>query len=365
MADSTKVGLIGAGNIAPAYIKWSRIFEDIEVVACADLDMSKAAAIADEYDIRAMSVDELLAEDDIEIVVNLTIPAVHGQVSEQILNAGKHVYSEKPLGVRGEEGKRILDLAAEKSLRVGCAPDTFLGGGLQTCIKLIDDGAIGTPIGALAFMLSHGPESWHPNPDFFYKPGGGPMFDMGPYYITALVSMLGPIAEVSAKARASFDKRIATSEALMGHEIEVEVPTHYSGTLSFASGAIGTMVVSFDVWQANVPRIEIFGSEGTISVPDPNRFDGPVRIWTAEDKEWKDVPLTHAHEVGRSIGIADMAKAIRAGRPHRASGDLAYHALEVMESYGKSSDSGQAVKLSSAPERPAPLAPGLPAGQID
>lgn len=365
MAETVKVGIIGTGNIAPAYLYGCSKFPIVEVVACADIDMSKAAALADEHDLRAMSVEEMLADDEVQIVINLTIPRVHADVSMQVIEAGKHVHSEKPLGVEREEGKRILEAAKAKGVRVGCAPDTFLGGGLQTCRKLIDDGAIGEPIGATAFMTSHGPESWHPNPDFFYKFGAGPMFDMGPYYLTALVHLLGPVKRVSASTRASFPERTATSEALMGHKIAVEVPTHYSGSLDFASGPIGTMVMSFDVWKANLPRIEIYGSEGTLSVPDPNTFGGPVQVWKSGGSEWQDIELTHTADVQRGIGVADMAYAIQSGREHRASGDLAYHVLDLMQTFGESSDAGQAITIDTDLQRPSAIPTGLAEGTLD
>ncbi len=365
MVDKVKVGLMGVGNIAPQYIKWSRTFDILDVVACADLDPTRAKSFAEENDLRGLTVDEMLADPEIELIINLTVPLVHADVSTRILQAGKHVHSEKPLGVTRAEGASLLALAEQKGLLVGCAPDTFLGGGLQTCRKLIDDGAIGEPIGASAFFMGHGPESWHPNPDFFYKFGAGPMFDVGPYYVTALVHLLGPIKSVSAATRISFPKRIATSPALNGHEIEVEVPTHYSGSLNFVSGPIGTMIASFDVWKSAVPRIEIYGSEGTLNVPDPNIFAGPVNLWTTETKEWQEVPLTHSAEVGRGIGAADLAYAIRTGRPARASGALAQHVVDVMQSFTESSDQGQTIIIGSTVEQPAPLPLNLPAGQLD
>lgn len=365
MVDKVKVGLMGVGNIAPQYIKWSKTFDILDVVACADIDVARAKEFAAKNDLQGMSVDEMLADPDIELVINLTVPLVHAEVSTKILQAGKHVHSEKPLGVTRAEGEALLALAEEKGLLVGCAPDTFLGGGLQTCRKLIDEGAIGEVIGASAFFMGHGPEAWHPNPDFFYKFGAGPMFDLGPYYVTALVHLLGPIKSVSSSARISFPKRIATSPALMGHEIEVEVPTHYSGSVNFESGAIGTMIISFDVWKSDLPRIEIYGSEGTLSVPDPNTFGGPVRLWTTETKEWQEVPLAHSEEVGRGIGTADLAYAIRTGRPARASGALALHVLDVMQTFGESSDQGKTVILSTTVKQPAPLPLNLPVGQLD
>lgn len=365
MADRTKIGIIGCGNILGQYVKGCRYFRNLEVIACADLDHNKAVAAAEQYQMRAVSVDELLADPQIEIVINLTVPKVHAEVDLAIIRAGKHVYAEKPLGVERAEGKKILDAAKAAGVRVGSAPDTFLGGGLQTCRKLIDDGWIGQPVAATAFMMGHGPEAWHPNPDFFYQFGGGPMFDMGPYYLTALIHLLGPIKRIAGSARISFPERIATSEALYGHRIPVEIPTHVTGTVDFASGAVATLIMSFDIWAHNLPRIEIYGSEGTISVPDPNTFKGPVKVWATKDREWREVPLTHSDKVGRGIGVADMDCAIRSGRLHRASGALAYHVLDAMQSFGEASATSKAVELQSTVEQPAPLPIGLMEGTLD
>jgi len=252
-------------------------------------------------------------------------------------------------------------LAREKGLRVGSAPDTFLGGGLQTCRKLIDDGAIGEPVAAVAFMTGHGPEGWHPDPEFFYKPGAGPMFDMGPYYLTALVSLLGPITRVTGSTRISFPERTIGSGPKHGQKIVVETPTHVAGVLDFAGGAVATIITSFDVWAANLPRIEIYGSEGSLSVPDPNTFGGPVRIRLARDKEWRDVPLTHVYtENCRGLGVAEMAQAIRTGRPHRASGELAFHVLDAMAAFEEASTSGRHVVITSGPPRVEALPAGWP-----
>ncbi len=247
-------------------------------------------------------------------------------------------------------------MAEANGLRVGGAPDTFLGAGLQTCRQLIDEGRIGTPVGATAFMLGHGPEAWHPDPEFFYKAGGGPMFDMGPYYLTALTALLGPMARLTGSARVSFPERTIGSGAKQGQAIAVDVPTHVSGIIDFAAGAVATVITSFDVWGHELPRIEIYGTEGSLSVPDPNTFGGPVRVRHSADKEWQDVPLTHGYaENSRGIGVADMAYAIREGRPHRASGRLAYHVLEAMHGFHDASEQGKHYTMASTVERPAPL----------
>ncbi len=366
MATKAKVGIIGCGNIFPAYIKGSSKFDILDVVACADQIPERAEARANEFNIpKALTVEQMLNDSDIDVVINLTIPVAHSDVSLAAIEAGKHIYSEKPLALTREAGKAIVSSAKAQGVRVGCAPDTFLGGGLQTCRKLIDDGVIGEPVAATAFMLSHGVEAWHPNPDFYYKVGGGPMFDMGPYYLTALVHLLGPIRRVTGSTRISFPERIATTEALNGHRIDVEVPTHVTGVLDFSSGAIATMITSFDVWAHNLPRIEIYGSKGTLSVPDPNTFLGPVKVKLGGETEWREIPLTHSDEVGRGIGVADMAYGFIYNRLHRASGELAYHVLDVMHAFHDSSDSGQHVVIESTCAQPAPLPVGLALGELD
>jgi predicted dehydrogenase len=250
-------------------------------------------------------------------------------------------------------------------VRVGCAPDTFLGGGIQTCRKLIDDGWIGQPIAATAFFSCRGHERWHPDPEFYYQRGGGPMLDMGPYYLTALVNLMGPVRKVSGMTRKTFPTRTITSEGKFGKIIDVEVTTHVAGTLEFASGAIGTILMSFDVWNAHLPRIEVHGAEGSLSVPDPNTFGGDIAINRAWAKDWSPIPHTHSTEVGRGIGLADMAAGIAAGRPHRASGELAFHVLDVMCAFDEASQSGRSVEITSTCDRPAALPTGLRVGQLD
>ena len=309
--NKVKVGIIGCGNISRQYCEGMGIFPILEIAACADIEIDRAKERAEEYNIpKACSPDELLADPEIQIVVNLTIPAAHAEVNTAALNAGKHAYCEKPFSIYREDGQKVLALAKEKGLMVGCAPETFMGGGIQTCRKLIDDGWIGQPIAASAFMMGHGPEAWHPNPDFFYQTGGGPMFDMGPYYLTALVNLLGPVKSISAMAQSSFAERVISNpNNRFGEKIPVDVPTHVSGNLGFASGAIGTLIVSFDVWGSQLPRIEIYGSEGTILVPDPNTFGGPVYIKKAgydvrNRTDWEEVPLFDRDEAGLAAQAA-------------------------------------------------------------
>ncbi|WP_127580262.1 Gfo/Idh/MocA family protein [Paenibacillus koleovorans] len=363
-----KVGVIGCGKISGAYLNKARHFDCYEITACADLELDRAVAKAEEFSLaKACTVEELLADPEIDIVINLTIPQAHTDICLKALNAGKHVYVEKPLAITKEEGKQIVELAAAKGLRAGCAPDTFLGGGIQTSIKLIEDGWIGTPIGATAFMIGRGHEHWHPAPDFYYKVGGGPMFDMGPYYLTALVAMIGPIRKVAGMTSTAYPERKILSQPLYGQMIQVDVPTHVAGLLEFHSGAIGTIITSFDAFGGtSLPRIEVYGSQGTLIVPDPNTFGGSVQIRRVDKKEFVEVPHTHGFtEAGRGLGVADMAQAILSGRPHRASAELAYHVLEAMEGFHIASDGGRHYEMTSSCQRPTPLPLGLSNVSLD
>ena len=361
-----KIGIIGCGNIFGAYIKGCAMFRTVQVVACADVNMDAARAKATEHTLQAMTVDALLADPSIGAVINLTIPKVHGEVSLKILRAGKHVYSEKPLALTVEEGQKILAYAREKNLRVGCAPDTFLGAGLQTCRKLIDDGWIGKPLSGTAFMLSCGPECWHPNPAFFYQQGAGPMLDMGPYYITALVHLLGPVKAVSAMTGKGYAQRLATCKEHFGEKLPVEVPTHYSGTLLFDSGAMISLVVSFDVIRHNHKCIEIYGTKGSLSVPDPNSFGGAISLFTAGSDDWKDLPYAFGYkDNSRGIGLADMVQGIQSGRAHRCDGSLALHALEVMLAFERSSVAKSWVEIENRCVQPQAFPLGLTQGILD
>lgn len=357
--SKVRVGVIGCGNISDIYLKNLQRFGLMELAGCADLDRTRAELKAEKHGLgRVYEVEELLADPSVDIIVNLTIPQAHAEVNRRALLAGKHVYVEKPFAVETPDGLEVLALAREKGLRVGCAPDTFLGGGLQTCIKLIREGAIGVPVAATAFMLCGGHESWHPDPAFYYKHGGGPMLDMGPYYLTALVAMLGPVQRVSGSARVSFPERTITSQPKFGEKIAVEVPTHVAGTMDFASGAIGSIIMSFDVPGGHqLPRIEVYGSEGTLSVPDPNTFDGPVLLRkNGRGGGFEEVPLTHGYtENFRGLGVADMALGILEGKSHRASGELACHVLEIMHAFDASSSEGRHILLESSCDIPAPM----------
>jgi predicted dehydrogenase len=360
------VGIIGCGNISKIYLEQSKTFDVLAVTAVADTIAARAQEKAAQFQVRALSVDEILADKDINIILNITPPAAHASIALAALTAGKSVYNEKPLAILREDAQKMLQLAGEKNLRVGCAPDTFMGAGLQTCRRLIDQGEIGKPVAATAFMMGHGPERWHPDPEFFYKPGAGPLFDMAPYYLTALISLLGPVKRLSSMARISFQERMIGSEPKRGQVIKVETPTHVSANLEFTSGAMATLITSFDVWKSSVPRIEIYGSEATLWAPDPNTFGGPVQVFRSDSKEWSEMPLiTWRSFNSRSLGLADMAHAILSGRPHRANGEMAYHVLDIMHTILEASQEGKELAVNSSCAQPAPLPDGLPFNMLD
>ena len=363
--EPVRIGLIGCGTISPAYLSAAATFDILQFVGCADIDPKAARNTQERFGVPAMSVDELLGTDDVEVILNLTIPAVHGAVNSAAIEANKHAYCEKPFGLDVAEGERVLAAAAAAGVRVGCAPDTFLGGGHQTVRGLIDAGAIGKPVAGTAFMMGPGVESWHPNPAFYYDLGGGPLFDMGPYYLTALVHALGPVRRVAAITSRARDSRTISSKPHAGEVINVKVDTHAAGTLEFHSGAVVTMVMSFDVWGHSNRFIEIHGTDASLSAPDPNRFGGTVRVSSGRG-DWQDQPLTHGYTDNmRSIGLADMCVGIRTGRAHRCNGQLAQHVLEVMAAFGTSSAERRHVELESKPERPAPLPTELAHGELD
>lgn len=355
--DKMGIGLVGCGVISGIYLdNLVRRFPHCDLIACSDLVPEKAAAVAEKHGIEALSPEDMLARADIGLILNLTIPKAHTQVAMAALHAGKHVYGEKPFAIAREDGLRMIALSKEKGLLIGSAPDTFLGAGIQTARKLIDDGWIGRPVAATAFMTCHGHESWHPAPEFYYEVGGGPMFDMGPYYLTALVSLLGPIAEVTGQTRVTFPERTITSEPQKGKKIAVEVPTHVTGLLSFRDGAVATVLTSFDVWASHLPRIEIYGSEGSLSVPDPNTFGGPVLVRRAGAESWSEVPFTHGFaENSRGVGVADMVRAIQSGSSPKAAMEMAFHVLDAMHAIHESEEQGRRIALCSTCERPAPM----------
>lgn len=345
--EKIKVGIIGCGNISGIYIENIRKSQFLQLVALSDIDRRKAVQKAEgNSEVKVLSPEEALEDDEIEVIVNLTVPQAHYEVSEAALKAGKHVYVEKPLALRKEEGLKLLELAEKAGVLIGGAPDTFLGAGLQTSRKLIRDGWIGTPVAATAFMMASGPESWHPEPHFFYKEGAGPLFDMGPYYLTAFVHLLGPIQSVIASTRISYPERMIRSQLHYGEMIHVETPTHISANLEFLSGAVATLITSFDVMRHGLTHMEIYGSEGTLRAPDPNTFGGPVLLFTPGSHDFMEIPLTGgpAHNA-RGIGLERMARAIRTGEKHPANGHLMLHVLDAMESILKSGREGKRIDL--------------------
>lgn len=361
------VALVGCGNICDIYFQNAGKLDAITIAACCDRIPERAQTKAALHGVpKACSLDEIFSDDDIDIVLNLTVPSAHAEVAIAALEAGKSVYNEKPLAITREDGLKMLALARDRGLRIGAAPDTFLGAALQTCRKLIDDGWIGEPVAATAFTMGHGHESWHPDPDFFYQPGAGPLFDMGPYYLTALVSLIGPMKRVAACNRITFPERTITSDPHRGETIHVNTPTHLAGTIDHHNGAISTLVASFDVWGHTLPHIQIHGTDGSLNVPDPNTFGGEITLRRSNSTEFVPVPYSHGYaENSRGLGLADMAAAMRANRPHRAHGDMAYHVLDTMHAFLESSEQGRHVTLESTCERPAPLPLGLPPGRID
>jgi predicted dehydrogenase len=356
------IGLIGCGNASRLYLEGCKQFNNLHFVACADLDQAKAQSRANDFNISTVcSVRELLDDQQVETVLNLTAPQAHAEIGIAVLESGKHLYQEKPLATRLEDARLMLEIATSKGLRLGCAPDTFLGGGLQTCRELIDEGRIGEIVGCSAFMMCHGHEDWHPTPEFFYRAGGGPMFDMGPYYLTALIMLLGPIRSVSAMTKMSSPQRVITEPSRFGQTIDVEVPTHVAGIIEFVDGSIASIVTSFDVWATELPSIEVYGTEGTLSVPDPNTYRGPIRLFSKGGSDWIEVPIKRNFtQQSRGLGLAEMDYAISRGCAHRANGEMAYHVLEALHLIHAASFEGRHFQLSSTCSRPSALPPKFP-----
>jgi len=363
--DPVSVGVLGCGTISDAYLGASDRFDNYEIVACADLDGERARHAADEYGLRAHDPEGLREDDAVELVVNLTPPGVHAETCRRLLDAGKHVYVEKPLAASVADAGAIREAAAEAGLLVGSAPDTFLGAGLQTARSVIDDGTIGEPVGATAVWVSGGHEAWHPNPDLYYDEGGGPLFDMGPYYVTALVSLLGPVERVTGSVTRTHDQRTIGSGPRKGEQIDVAVPTHESDVVDFESGAVANVTTTFDAPGGSTlpePAFEIYGTEGTLSLPDPNHFEGPVEIQRPGEDAPEEVPLTHEYTAGRGAGVADLAAAIRGDWDHRTSADLAGHVLDVLAGVRESDERGEHVTVESTIDRPTPLPADFPRG---
>jgi predicted dehydrogenase len=373
MAKRAAVAIIGCGNISEAYLKLSKLFANLEIVAVADIMPAAAKARAEQFSVRAMTVEEVLKSDEIDVAVNLTVPEVHYDVTRAILSSGKHAYSEKPLALSARDARKLVDFADKRGLRLGGAPDTFLGAGAQRVRQLLDKGTIGRVIGGTAYVMSHGMEHWHPNPNFFYQPGAGPIFDVGVYYITTLVSLLGGIKSVTAMASRGFEERIVTTPGPnRGQRIKVTTPTNINAILAFAGGAQVTLGASWDVWRhGHQNPIELYGEKGSMLVPDPNFFAGSISCsdkgadyaivdsgdgpFGAANWPWAG-PFTRANY--RMLGVADLVDAVAKGREPRCSGRLAAHVVDVMEAILASAAERSFVKVKSAVERPAPFTAG-------
>ena len=357
MGDALRVGLVGAGHISGAYLATLPRLPGLALTKVADLDADRALAAASQVPgAAAVTPRELFAADDVDLVLNLTLPLAHAEVALAAIAAGKHVYNEKPLAADTGQARVLLEAAARAGVRVGCAPDTVLGTGIQTARAALDTGGIGRPVAATAFMTTPGHERWHPAPEFYYLPGGGPLLDMGPYYLTALVTLLGPVRRVVGMSAAPRESRVIGSGPRAGTRFPVEVETHVTGVLEHAGGALSTLMMSFDVWAAQLPRIEVYGSEGSLSVPDPNGFHGTVAIFRAQEQGWTELPEGGGYrDASRGFGVADMARAIARGTDHRAGGELAYHVLDVMESLLAAARDGRSVDVASTCARPAPV----------
>jgi predicted dehydrogenase len=369
--EPLRVGVVGCGNISDAYLTRAAEFDALTVVACADVDPARTAAQAARYGVRPMTPDALLADEAVDLVINLTPPLAHASISLAALAAGKHLYSEKPIGVTLEEGRRVVAAGEAAGRRVGSAPDTFLGGGHQLARRMVDEGVIGRPIAGTIWFASHGMEHWHPDPRAFYTRGGGPVLDIGAYYVSAMVNLIGPVRRVTALAGRGFAERLVTTEgsALRGSTVKVEVDTHVAGALEFASGAVVGFVKSWDLYAEAHYRLELYGTTGTMLLPDPNFFGGEIRLSragapfegidaSAEPYAAPNRRTTRGADVAdyRIIGVVDMALAIREGRPHRCSGAFALHALEVLEAMATSARTGRHVEIASTCERPAAMA---------
>jgi len=367
MTTDLGVGVIGCGNVSDTYFGLANLFKGYQIVACADLNNQLAEAQAQEFNIESMSVDALLKRDDIEVIINLTVPKAHAEVSRQILNSGKHVYTEKPLALSIEEASQLHALASEKQLRVGCAPDTFFGGSHQLARQLVDNGEIGQVTSGTCHVLSHGMENWHPNPDFFFQPGAGPVLDIGPYYIANLINLIGPVKRVAALSSQAFDSRTIGNGDRLGETVAVTTPTNVHALLEFASGATITLGASWDVWKHKHNHMELYGTDGSLILPDPNFFHGDVLMAKPDGELVEQAPLEHPFNVlnqeeddgpranYRGAGLGDMCLAIQSGVEHRCSLERALHAVDVMVSILRSGEIGEFVDVKTTCTRPAAL----------
>jgi predicted dehydrogenase len=353
VGEPLRIGMVGAGKISGQYLDTIARLDGLRLTAVTDLDPGRAKEAAARAGAEAVGgVARLVARDDVDAVLNLTVPAVHAEVALAAVAAGKHVYGEKPLAATREEAAAVLAAARAAGVRIGSAPDTVLGTGTQTARKAVDDGLIGTPVAATAFMTTAGHEAWHPDPEFYYRPGGGPLLDMGPYYLSALVHLLGPVVKVTGAVATPRAERGIGSGPRAGQRFPVEVATHVTGLLEHAGGALTTLIMSFDIHAARLPRIEVHGTAGSLSVPDPNGFDGRVELYA--DGAWRPLPVSAGYrDAGRGTGLADLADAVATGRPHLASAELAQHVLDVMLTLLDAARGGTALPVTVTCERPA------------
>jgi predicted dehydrogenase len=352
-----RIGIVGCGRIVAQYLTTFDALDDLDLVAVADLDLDRAAAVAQGRDgVRACSWEDLLASDDVDLVVNLTVPAAHAEVALAAAAAGKAVYGEKPLAATVDEASAVLAAADAAGVQLGCAPDTVLGTGVQTARRAVDDGLIGRPVAATATMVVPGHEAWHPDPDFYYRPGGGPLLDMGPYYVTTLVTLLGPVRSVVGAASRMRSSRVIGSGPRAGEVLEVSTDTHVTGVLTHESGVLSTLVMSFEAVASQAAPIEVHGESGSLVVPDPNHFSGDVLLSRSRRAAWEQLPVSAGYlDAGRGCGVADMART-PTGKELRASGTLAFHVLDVMTSLLQAADQGRAVSVGSTAPRPEPVA---------
>lgn len=359
------VGIVGCGTISDVYFETTTEYDALEIGACADLETDRAEAKADQYGATVVRTEELLTDSEIDVVVILTPPSTHGELLMRALENDTHAYTEKPLAISVAQGEEIVRTARERDLLVGSAPDTVLGSGLQSCRDVLEAGRIGDPVGAVATWTSSGHEHWHPNPDLYYHEGGGPLFDMGPYYLTALTTLLGPARSVAGTTNTATDERTITSDPRSGETIDVAVPTHETGTVTFENGTTGTLLMSFDVWESSVSGFEIYGTEGTLRLTNPNRFDGAPQLHRREmdDGEWREVSVTrNQSKQQRGLGLLDLASAVKSDWHHRTSGELALHVLEIMQGIRDSGQENEYVELSTAPEQPPAVPETFPNG---
>lgn len=359
MGSALNIGVIGVGVISAQYFAELPKLPGLQLIAVADLDEARAAQVGAEQGVESLSVDALLADPRIDAVLNLTLPAAHVDISTRVLLAGKHVFTEKPLGLTTQEAAPLLALASARGLRVGCAPDTVLGTGIQTARAVLDSGAVGEPVAASVQWASPGHELWHPHPQFYYQPGGGPLFDMAPYYLSSLITLFGPVLRVSGVASKSGRERTVATGPQATTVIPVDVATHVSAVLEHCDGMTSTVTVSFEVWASRTPLFEVYGTAGSLAVPDPNRFADPVEVWTRATGDWAPVLVSAGYvDAGRGVGLADMARAIETDRPHRASGDLAFHVLDIMTAVLDAAREHRVIELTSTVERPEPVPTG-------